>query len=93
MNRTSGGDRIPAELYQFLYTIDIIYFTCIYIVNAIRNYFIFILSHQLYIQFSSVQFSHSVMSESLRPYESQHARPPCPSPTPGVHPNSCQSSR
>ena len=31
----------------------------------------------------SVQFSHSVMSDSLRPHESQHARPPCPSPTPG----------
>ena len=31
--------------------------------------------------FSSVQFSHSVMSDSLRPYEPQHTRPPCPSPT------------
>ena len=36
-------------------------------------------------QFSSVQFNGSVMSDSLWPYESQHARPPCPSPTPGVH--------
>ena len=36
----------------------------------------------------SVQFSHSVMSDSLRPDESQHTRPPCPSPTPGVHSNS-----
>ena len=35
-------------------------------------------------QFSSVQFSPSVVSDSLRPHESQHARPPCPSPTPGV---------
>ena len=43
--------------------------------------------------FSSVQFSHSVMSYSLQPHESQHARPPCPSPTPGVHPNSCPLSR
>ena len=34
---------------------------------------------------SSVQFSHSVMSDSLTPHESQHARPPCPSPTPRVH--------
>ena len=42
---------------------------------------------------SSVQFSCSVMSNSLRPYESQYARPPCPSPTPGVHPNSCASSQ
>ena len=36
-------------------------------------------------QFSSVQISRSVVSDSLRPHESQHARPPCPSPTPGVH--------
>ena len=42
---------------------------------------------------SSVQFSHSVMSDSLRPHEPQHARPPCPSPTPGVYPNSCPLSR
>ena len=40
-----------------------------------------------------VQFSRSVVSDSLQPYESQHARPPCPSPTPGVHSNSCPSSR
>ena len=39
-------------------------------------------------QFSSVQFSCSVVSDSLRPRESQHARPPCPSPTPGVHSDS-----
>ena len=38
--------------------------------------------------YMSVQFSHSVVSDSLRPHESQHARPPCPSPTPGVHPDS-----
>ena len=43
--------------------------------------------------FSSVQFSHSVLSDSLRPHESQHARPPCPSPTPRVHSNWCPSSR
>ena len=36
--------------------------------------------------FSSVHFSHSFVSDSLRPCESQHARPPCPSPTPGVYP-------
>jgi len=42
---------------------------------------------------SSVQFSHSVVSDSLRPHEPQHARPPCPSPTPGVHPNPCPLSQ
>ena len=43
--------------------------------------------------FSSVQFSHSVMSNSLQPHELQHARPPCPSPTPRVYSNSCPSSQ
>uniref|UniRef100_A0A8B9W2P3 ARF like GTPase 6 n=1 Tax=Bos mutus grunniens TaxID=30521 RepID=A0A8B9W2P3_BOSMU len=41
----------------------------------------------------SVQFSHSVMSDSLKPHEPQHARPPCPSPTPRVHSNSRPSSQ
>ena len=42
---------------------------------------------------SSVQFSCSVMSDSLWPHGPQHARPPCPSPTPRVHPNPCPLSR
>ena len=42
---------------------------------------------------NSVQFSRSVMSDSLRPHELQHARPPCPSPTPGVLPDSHPSSQ
>ena len=46
----------------------------------------------LYAEFSSVQFSRSVLSDSLRPHESQHSRPPCPSPSPGVHSDSRQSS-
>ena len=41
----------------------------------------------------SVQFSRSAVSDSLRPHELQHARPPYPSPTPGVHPNPCPLSR
>ena len=41
---------------------------------------------------SSVQFSHLVTCNSLQPHEPQHARPPCPSPTPGVHPNPCPLS-
>ena len=45
------------------------------------------------VQFSSVQFSHSVVSNSLWPHESQHARPPCPSPTPRVYSNSYPSSQ
>ena len=42
--------------------------------------------------FSSVQFSHSVVSDSLQPHGPQHAKPPCPSPTPGAYPNSCPLS-
>ena len=41
----------------------------------------------------SVQFSHSVVSDSLQPYGLQHTRPPCPLPTPGVYSNSCPLSR
>ena len=44
-------------------------------------------------EFSSVQFSHSVMCDSLQPLEPQYARPPCPSPTPRVHSNSCPLSQ
>ena len=46
----------------------------------------------LCIYFISVHFSHSVMSDSLWPHEPQHARPPCPSPIPGVRPNPCPLS-
>ena len=47
----------------------------------------------LSIEHLSVQFSHSVVSHSLQPHELQHARPPCPSPTPGVYSNPCPLSR
>ena len=70
--------------------------------NEIRNHPWFshsetkaiVLWHTLFLLYSlsSVQFSCSVMSDSLRPHESQHARPPCPSPTPGVHSDSRPSS-
>ena len=43
--------------------------------------------------FPSVQFSHSVVSDSLQPHGLQHTRPPCPSPTPGAYSNSCPLSR
>ena len=47
----------------------------------------------MFMYFSLVQFSHSVVSDSLWPHELQHPRPPCPSPTPRVYPNPCPSSR
>ena len=48
--------------------------------------------HKFFV-FSSVQFSCSVVSDSLWPHEPQHTRPPCPSPTPGVHLNPCSLSQ
>ena len=48
---------------------------------------------KLEIELPSVQFSHSVVSDSLWPHESHHARPPCPSPTPGDYSNSCPLSQ
>ena len=48
---------------------------------------------QYFCFYYSVQFSRSVVSDSLQPHESQHTRPPCWSSSPGVHPNSCASTR
>ena len=54
---------------------------------------LFQLFHNLHFIFSSVQFSHSVVSDSLQPHGLQHARLPCPSPTPGACSNSCPLSQ
>ena len=69
----------------------------------ISSFFFFLLVHwghyfiilwlPLFLLRCSVQFSHSVVSDSLWSHEPQHTRPPCPSPTPGVHPNPCPSSQ
>ena len=55
------------------------------IIGVMKDTFLFL--------FTSVQFSCSVMSDSLLPHESQHARPPCTSPSPRVHSDSCPSSQ
>ena len=51
------------------------------------------LTRRIFVGINSVQFSCSVVSDSLRPHELQHTRPPCPSPTPRVHSDSCPSSQ
>ena len=61
--------------------------------NTLHSMTLKIINTVIALLFSSVHFSHSVTSDSLQPHESQHARPPCPSPTPGVHPNSCPLSQ
>ena len=62
----------------------------IFLINFI---FSFQFTANLSRRYSAVQFSRSFMSDSLWPHGLQHARPPCPSPTPGVHSNSCPLSR
>ena len=57
------------------------------IINILNEW----ISLDLTVKWSSVQFSRSVVSDSLRPHGLQHARLPCPSPTPGVYSNSCPS--
>ena len=66
----------------------------IFLIQGSNLNFLYLLHWQAdSLPFSSVQFSRSVVSTSLWPHELQHAMPPCPSPTPGVHPNSCPLSR
>ena len=74
-------------MYSFIYNNK----ECVYVcIQIMKTYFLMFIA---YMYISSVQFSRSVMSDSLQPCESQHARPPCPSPTPRVHSNSCPSSQ
>ena len=72
--------------YQWLSNISL----CVYIHITPHLLYPFICCLHI---FSSVQFSFSVVSNSLRPYGLQHARPPCPSPTPRAYSNSCPLSR
>ena len=60
--------------------------------NSITVFLILLVHASNLARFSSVQFSCSIVSDSLQPQELKHARPPCLSPTPEVHPNSCPSS-
>ena len=61
--------------------------SAILLISLILDVAVFVSFHVSCHQFSSVQFSHSVMSDSLQPHVPQHARPPCPSLTRGIHPN------
>ena len=73
---------------QFQFVLGTASFWCLHVHSILlMNLYVLLFS------FSSLQFSRSVVSDSLQPHELQHARPPYPSPTPGVHPNSCPSSQ
>ena len=64
-----------------------------FLYSSVYSCYLFLISSASVRSFSSVQFSCSVVSDSLQPHESQHARPPCPSPTPRVHSDSHPSSQ
>ena len=76
-------------LYIIIHILHILYiiyiYIYIYISQIVKNHFGALFD-------GSVQFSHPVVSDSLRSHALQHARPPCPSPAPGVYSNSCPSS-
>ena len=63
-------------------------FSFFYFISSGFSFYHFQPSIPLIMFLTLVQFSHSVVSDCLWPHESQHVRPPCPSPTPGVHPDS-----
>ena len=75
-----GDQRYKLPIVRYISTGDIMY-NMVNIINTIICYI------------SSVQFTHSVVCDSSQPREPQHARPPCPSPTPRVYSNSCPLSR
>ena len=76
---------IASSILLLLLIPEIIYVICITCIKYV--------TYHSYNPFSSVQFSHSVVSDYLRPHELQHSKPPCPSLTPGVHPNPRPSSQ
>ena len=103
-NKASGGDVISAELFKILkYDVKVLHSICQQIwknqqepQDWKRSVFILIPKKGKVKECSNyhtAQFSRPVMSNSLRPQGPQHARPPCPSPTPGVYSNSCPLSQ
>ena len=83
-------DLEPRKLSAFLFSLEIFMASIADIADQSMPYGVQTVTQSFYSHFrsfSSVQFSSSVMSDSLQPHELQHARPPCPSPTPRVHPN------
>ena len=83
-----GGMDVCIYVYVYVYIYIFEY------ISVDAHMFMHMYTHKcIYLISVQIQFSRSVMSDSLRPHELQHARPPCPSPIPKVYPNPCPSSR
>ena len=99
-NKASGGDGIPLELFQILEddAVSVLHSICQQIWKTQqwpqdwKIQFSFHSQRKAMPKNAQVQFSHSLVFDSLRPHELQHARPPCTSPTPTVYANSCPLS-
>ena len=87
-------ENIPLPSFQG-YPLTFVLDSILFYISSFFLFFFFsiVLCRLYFLEKRSVQFSRSVMSDSLRPHDSQHARPPCPSPTPGVHSDSRPSSQ
>ena len=97
-----SSDKYVIKIYLPVYSLDLPFCNSIFVSMKFLTLIKFNLYSYIYMYkvicmslyiFASDQISCSLMSDSLRPHESQHARPPCPSPTPGVHPDSRPSSK
>ena len=89
IDETTSPKRFPSFVWNSQYE----FFQYLRALTDLRRSYYETLFFKKQVHFSSVQFSHSVMYDSLRPHELQHARTPCPSPTPRVRSNSCPSSQ
>ena len=87
-HRTRAGTRSDWRLCGQGQTLPVHHLPAYISAPLAAHVFVFLVRPWVYFQ-----FSRSVVSDSLRPHEPQHTRPPCPSPTPGVHPNPCPLSR
>ena len=88
LGRNANSQVPPYQTYQILWVLAEVMNST----NTLEDFNTYSILRTSTLNWFSVQFSRPIVSNFLWPCESQHARPPCPSPTPGVHSNSCPSS-
>ena len=85
------------NIWLLVWSFELHFFLIFLVRSRMYIFMVFYLSKKFFmallVQISSLQFSRLFVSDSLWPHELEHARPPCPSPAPGVYPNSCPLSR